>query len=1302
MWVLRNGKRIASVCRQTAKVLSQCAADQEEKEESQQQHPICIAPLLLSLANSGLVHLYKSVMRMKESSNEDNGNNNHNNHLSCIDAALVLSDGLKCATNEAREMLERSVEAGECKVSEAVLQALRSALVESTTAPIPGSRDNGFTSNDNSDTSNWDTVCRSLEWVKCSRYFEPEISAELKSHSQDILNFFHIHEEEDPCSNTAVQYENLVKEKSFEQMRLCKRCKIEDEKLAKESAHAITAFEMESAIMKDGLEQLEQTMRVSTQCNQDLTLQVARKQWDGLMKNCIEEWSPWVPSGSVSYQLSCGEGSKMLQILLMPTNYNNAIDYTNTTYDADETVPLPSGISELDISVVKHFSPATSSSNVLNNNVDISYGEANDNEDITRIEKGEDANGDGIGSSATAPELMPLGSETDGWEEITVGIAQAAEWDAMTEAQLAVQLGEKDDSIAGQWQVFMLLPGRHIPGTLSLSQRNVLFRSSSAKYRDIDSSSSSNKRRASYASCPASDYQLHRWCLRHLQGILLRRYMLDERAVELFWVKADGWCSRDVFLAFDSVLKMQAFVSALKKLSYKGTFPLFAWPKSLRPAIVTRTSRLTEAWKRRQISNFDYLVCLNIVAGRSYNDMTQYPVMPWVLADYESPELDLSDSSTFRDLSKPVGALDERRLYAFRERCESFVDPVIPRFLYGSHYSSPGIVIHYLIRQEPYTSMHVKLQGDKFDCPDRLFFDVNQSWRNCLSSMSDVKELIPELFCCPDVLLNNRGLPLGTLQDGSGRVHDVRLPPWASGSPHKFIRLHRMALESEEVSCHLHKWIDLVFGYKQRGEAALRSDNLFYYLTYEGAVNVASITDSIQREAVEAQVAHFGQTPSQLFMDPHPSRLPPENCAPPCFSVPSRLQVFRPPRQPGGQGELGPVLSVCCSSSRVMVVHAKDLTVTLYSWTSLPDGEGLPFSLKLERSCPLPCAPFFVHSHFQVLQEIQNGGGSQPPMTSKFALVSSFMEGSSWMGITATPPVSSVNVIDCLVSCGYWDGCLKVYSLNTTGVGSSGWDCLSSSRGLHMGRITCLTSGQDGGECAVATGGEDMLVCVWQFSCGRMCAALAEDDRVRREMSAGPYTSPSATGRVTAQQQRFIGDLEMENNSLCCILRLYGHDSPITCLDICGDVGLIASGAADGRIALHTVRCGSYVRTLWLPGGQHSFYHHPSPHLLCLSQHGDLIVYSGDDSSLHLLTVNGTHVASVTTPGLVQSIVPTADGESIVCSHTVKGEVVSRSLLDLHVEHTVASGKKRGGEIHLGGIYSPRSYCGLLLLYPYF
>ncbi len=37
-----------------------------------------------------------------------------------------------------------------------------------------------------------------------------------------------------------------------------------------------------------------------------------------------------------------------------------------------------------------------------------------------------------------------------------------------------------------------------------------------------------------------------------------------------------------------------------------------------------------------EMTNFQYLMHLNTLAGRSYNDLMQYPVFPWVLADYTS------------------------------------------------------------------------------------------------------------------------------------------------------------------------------------------------------------------------------------------------------------------------------------------------------------------------------------------------------------------------------------------------------------------------------------------------------------------------------------------------------------------------------------------------------------------------------------------------------------------------------------------------------------------------------------------
>ncbi len=100
-------------------------------------------------------------------------------------------------------------------------------------------------------------------------------------------------------------------------------------------------------------------------------------------------------------------------------------------------------------------------------------------------------------------------------------------------------------------------------------------------------------------------------------------------------------------------------------------------------------------WLDHKMSNFDYLMALNTFAGRSFNDLTQYPVFPWVLADWESSTLDLTKPETFRDFSKPMGAQHPDKEAFFKERFEEMDENP---FHYGSHYSSAGIVLNYLIR----------------------------------------------------------------------------------------------------------------------------------------------------------------------------------------------------------------------------------------------------------------------------------------------------------------------------------------------------------------------------------------------------------------------------------------------------------------------------------------------------------------------------------------------------------------------------------------------------------------------------
>lgn len=52
---------------------------------------------------------------------------------------------------------------------------------------------------------------------------------------------------------------------------------------------------------------------------------------------------------------------------------------------------------------------------------------------------------------------------------------------------------------------------------------------------------------------------------------------------------------------------------------------------------------------------------LNGLAGRSYNDLMQYPIFPFVIADYTSRILDLNDPKSFRDFSKPMAVQNKKR-----------------------------------------------------------------------------------------------------------------------------------------------------------------------------------------------------------------------------------------------------------------------------------------------------------------------------------------------------------------------------------------------------------------------------------------------------------------------------------------------------------------------------------------------------------------------------------------------------------------------------------------------------------------
>merc|ERR1712137_230191 len=193
--------------------------------------------------------------------------------------------------------------------------------------------------------------------------------------------------------------------------------------------------------------------------------------------------------------------------------------------------------------------------------------------------------------------------------------------------------------------------------------------------------------------------------------------------------------------------------------------------------------------------------------------------------------------------------------------------PADDRFLYGTHYSTPAYVIYWLLRMMP--ERMLRLHNGHFDAGPRLFSSVSESWESVNESTSSLMELIPEFFVLPAQWLEN---VLG-ITTADGPLADVVLPRWAK-SVDDFVCKMRAALESDWVSRQLPAWIDLIFGYKQSGEEALKADNLFHPVCYTGSSDgIPRNSDQMPANALETQLQEFGRMPKRLFTEAHPPRL---------------------------------------------------------------------------------------------------------------------------------------------------------------------------------------------------------------------------------------------------------------------------------------------------------------------------------------------------------------------------------------------------------------------------------------------
>uniref|UniRef100_A0AAR2LDS4 LPS-responsive vesicle trafficking, beach and anchor containing n=1 Tax=Pygocentrus nattereri TaxID=42514 RepID=A0AAR2LDS4_PYGNA len=654
----------------------------------------------------------------------------------------------------------------------------------------------------------------------------------------------------------------------------------------------------------------------------------------------------------------------------------------------------------------------------------------------------------------------------------------------------------------------LLAPGVCVRGSLSIT--------SSELYFEVDEED------ASYTQADpkilAYTEGLHgKWLFTEIRAIFSRRYLLQNTSLEIFMANRTA-----VMFNFMDAATVKKVVHCLPRVGVGTNYGL---PQTRRislasPKQLFKASNMTQRWQRREISNFEYLIFLNTISGRTYNDLNQYPVFPWVITNYDTEDLDLTLPSNYRDLSKPIGALNPKRAAFFSDRYESWEDEQVPKFHYGTHYSTASFTMMWLLRIEPFTTLFLNFQGGKFDHADRTFSSVSRAWRNCQRDTSDVKELIPEFFYLPEMFVNSNNYNLGVMDDGTV-VSDVELPPWAK-SPEEFIRINRLALESEFVSCQLHQWIDLIFGYKQQGPEAVRALNVFYYLTYEGAVNLSSITDPMLREAVESQIRSFGQTPCQLLIEPHPPRSSAMQVTPLMFTDQMQQDVIMVLKFPSNS----PVVCVAANTQpglnnpAIITVTANRL-FAVNKWHGLT-GQQSSSAPEQQYQLPVEIDPLIgsnVGTHRRQITDL---------------LDQSIQVSSQCFIITADNRF--------LLLAGFWDKSFRVYSTDTGKLVQIVFG--------HLDVVTCLVRSESyiGGDCYVLSGSRDATLLLWYWS-GKQCS---------------------------------IGDTHNEFVTPRAILT--GHDCEVTCASVCAELGLVISGSKEGPCLIHSMN-GELLRTLEGPEG---------------------------------------------------------------------------------------------------------------------
>ena len=332
---------------------------------------------------------------------------------------------------------------------------------------------------------------------------------------------------------------------------------------------------------------------------------------------------------------------------------------------------------------------------------------------------------------------------------------------------------------------------------------------------------------------------------RNIKEILTRRFLYMYQACEIF--TADN---KSYFINFFERTKLiENFYGDIKKI-----YP------NIKNKIIENVKEnfefkhFIDDWNNNIIDTFYFLNMLNKYSSRSYNDLQQYPIFPWLFMRYDNELLEnkkynllssLQNNRKLNILNKiiydkylrkfqyPISAQTEEKRLEIEKRYDKNFFKF--KYHYNSHYSTSSIIFYFLVRISPITEEHVKFQGGQFDKTERMFFGPDNFLKN-IDFLKDNRELIPDMFYFYEMYFNMNYNYFGYSNNKKIILNNI-IFPYENMTPIEFVYFNRAKLNSKIISESIHLWINNIFGVNQLEngdpEKIRKSCNIYPWQCYE-------------------------------------------------------------------------------------------------------------------------------------------------------------------------------------------------------------------------------------------------------------------------------------------------------------------------------------------------------------------------------------------------------------------------------------------------------------------------------------